>query len=66
MGTTFHLALGIVSLQANVTFHTGGNGYDISFHLAFRIVSLQANVTFHTGGNGYDISSGLWNSFTAG
>ena len=30
MGTTFHLAFGIVSLQANVTFHTGGNGYDIS------------------------------------
>ena len=30
MGTTFHLALGIVSLQANVTFHTGVNGYDIS------------------------------------
>ena len=26
MGTAFHLALGIVSLQANVTFH----GYDIS------------------------------------
>ena len=27
---TFHLAFGIVSLQANVTFHIGGNGYDIS------------------------------------
>ena len=30
MCTTFHLAFAIVSLQANVTFHIGRNGYYIS------------------------------------